>query len=171
MERRKPMIDAVAMRALVLFGALFAIGLATRFPAWQFPQFYALHGVLAAPFFAALARWHFDRGGGVWPLFAASAALAVVLGMMSPVMGLSFLLLALCLLAAHRLLGRAAPDRRDLLCAVAFGALDYPCALVAGMALGSYAFSFDSLVSIALLVVLAIGLSLFGALLMTKAKR
>ena len=62
---------------------------------------YALHGVLAAPFCAALAAWHLVRGGSVVQLVAATALLAAVLGMMSPAMGLSFALVAALTLAVR----------------------------------------------------------------------
>lgn len=169
-DKAARMAGKAAVRTAVLFAALFAIGLATRFPALQFPHLYALHGILAAPFFSALALWHFNREGSVWSLFAAVAALAAVLGCMSPVMGLGFLLLAALLLAADALLRSCRPARRRLGCAVAFGALDYPCALAVGLLLGSYAFSLESLPTILVLGALAAALSLLGALPFAKAK-
>lgn len=164
-------LDNSVVRTLLVLVALIGIGLVTRLPAWQFPQLYALHGVLAAPFFSALALWHFNRKGNVWQLFIAVLGLAAFLGVMNAVMGLSFLLLALCLLVAYGLVRKVDPGRRGFMCAVVFGALNYPCALVVGVALGSYAFSVASVPTILLLVVLAVALSLFGALLVAKVKR
>lgn len=171
MNQKKSVLDNVVVRTVILFAVLFAIGLITRLPAWQFPQFYALHGVLAAPFFSALALWHFNRQGSIIQLFIGVLAMAAVLGAMSAVMGLSFLLLAVCTLAAYGVLGLVAPERRNFACAVLFGALDYPCALVVGILLGSYAFSYDALLVMVILLIVSIALSLFAALLMEKVKR
>lgn len=151
------------LRVAVLFAALFAIGLATRMPAWQFPQLYALHGVLAAPFCAALAAWHLSRGGSVLSLAAATALLALVLGMMSAAMGLGFAAVAVLTLVAWALLGALPAGHRRLITAVVFGALDYPCALVVGVLLGSYRPGAEAAPMIALLLVLAVALSLLGA--------
>lgn len=152
-----------ALRVAVLFAALFAIGLATRMPAWQFPQIYALHGVLAAPFCAALAAWHFSRGGTALSLAAATALLALVLGMMSAAMGLGFATVAVLTLVAWALLGALPTEHRRLIAAVVFGALDYPCALVVGLLLGSYRPGAEAVPMIMLLLVLAVALSLLGA--------
>lgn len=163
-------------RVAILFVALLVIGLATRYPAWQFPHLYALHGVLAAPFFSALALWHFNRNGHIGALLAASGALALFLGAMNPVMGLSFVLLALCVLVAYALLtniggGTITTSGKNLVCAIAFGALDYPCALATGVALGSYAFSFESLPMIVLLCALSIALSVFAVLIVSTVRK
>lgn len=158
------------VRALLLFAALMAVGLATRFPALQFPQLYALHGVLAAPFFSAIAVLHFERGGGVGSLLAATLAVAGVLGVMSAVMGLSFVLLSVGLLGVRGLTRVVGPARWDAVCATAFGALDYPCALVAGAALGSYAFGLEAVSTMLLLAALAAGLSLLGVLLAMRGE-
>lgn len=153
-----------ALRVVVLFAALFAIGLVTRMPAWQFPQLYALHGVLAAPFCAALAAWHFSRGGTALSLAAATALLALVLGMMSAAMGLGFAAVAALTLAEWGTLGAMRAGHRRLITAVAFGALDYPCALAVGLLLGSYRPGAEAVPAIVLLLVLAVALSLLGAL-------
>lgn len=158
-------IDRPAARAAILFALLLLIGFMTRFPALAFPQFYALHGVLAAPFFSAVAYWHFKRGGKPLELFAAVLALAAVLGAMSVVMGLGFLLLALCLLAACAFSSSLRADAQLLVRATLFGVLDYPCALVSGVALGSYAFSGEAWVTIGLLLALSLALAFFAALL------
>ncbi len=171
MNEKGPLIDRPAARTALLLIVLFVVGFATRFPALQFPQFYALHGVLSAPFFSAVALWHFNRSGGVWELFAATLALAAVLGIMSAVMGLSFLLLTLCLLMAYGLTMKLRRETRSFVCSVAFGALDYACALVAGVALGSYAFSSEVFLNIALLVLLSASLAFLAALLLKKVER
>lgn len=158
------------VRALLLFAALIAVGLATRFPALQLPQLYALHGVLAAPFFSAIALLHFERGGGVGSLLAATLAVAGVLGAMSAVMGLSFVLLAVGLLGVRGLTRVFVCAQRDAVCATVFGALDYPCALGAGIVLGSYGFASESVLTMLLLVALATGLSLLGALLVMRGE-
>ena len=171
MEEKRPLIDRPTVRTALLLVVLFAVGFATRFPALQFPQLYAFHGVLAAPFFSAAALWHFNRSGSVWELFVATLALAAVLGIMSAVMGLSFLFLGLCLLVAYGLTGNLNRDTRLFACSVAFGALDYVCALVAGVALGSYAFSSEIYLSIALLTLLSVSLAFLAALLFKKVER
>ena len=151
------------LRVLALFAVLFVIGLVTRMPAWQFPQIYALHGVLAAPFCAALASWHFARGGSVFQLAAATALLALVLGMMSAAMGLGFVAVAAFTLVVWALLSRCAEEVRRLATATAFGALYYPCALGAGLAMGAYRASSDAVLPIMLLLALSVALSLVGA--------
>lgn len=157
-------IDRPVVRVLLLFALLFAIGLVTRAPAWQFPHIYALHGVLAAPFCAALAQWHFRRRGSVPQLSVATLLLAALLGAMSPAMGLGFAAVAALTALAWPLLGRLSAGGRRLACAVIFGALDYPCALAVGLALGMYAPSPDALPLIAVLVLLSAALAFFGAL-------
>lgn len=159
------MIDRPVARTVLLFALLLLVGFATRFPALAFPQFYALHGVLAAPFFSAIAYWHFGRKGTALELFAAVLALAAVLGAMSVVMGLSFLVLALCLLAACALSSSLRFERQLPVRATLFGLLDYPCALASGVALGSYAFSGEAWVIVGLLLVLSLALALFAVLL------
>lgn len=165
MEERISVIDKPVVRTVLLFAMLFLIGFATRFPALILAHIYALHGVLAAPFFAAVAFWHFRRGGTVPELFAATLALAAVLGAMNLVMGLSFLLLALCLLAVSAFLLRVLPQKWLAASSVLFGALDYPCALAAGVALGSYAFSGETWVFVVVLLVLALALACLAVLL------
>ena len=155
-EAVKQFLSNPIVRTAGLFVALFAIGFATRMPAWQFPHIYALHGVLAAPFCAALAAWHLVRG-------AATALLAVVLGMMSPAMGLSFALVAALTLAVRACVRSVPAAMRSVAVAAVFGALDYPCALAVGLALGSYGPSAEALPMIALLLALSVALSLFGA--------
>lgn len=162
-EAVKQFLSNPIVRTAGLFVALFAIGFATRMPAWQFPHIYALHGVLAAPFCAALAAWHLVRGGSVVQLVAATALLAVVLGMMSPAMGLSFVLVAALTLAVRACLRSVPAAMRSVAVAAVFGALDYPCALAVGLALGSYGPSAEALPMIALLLALSVALSLFGA--------
>lgn len=169
MKYNPALIDPV--KTVILFALLLVIGLVTRFPAWQFPHLFALHGVLAAPFFSALAMWHFNRKGSVWTLFMAVLLLAVFLGIMSLVMGLGFLFLASLLLVVYALPGKGDVSRRHVGCAVAFGALEYPCALVAGIAFGSYAPSFESLPTIGVLTLLALALALLGALPLAKTKQ
>lgn len=152
------------LRVLALFATLFIIGLVTRMPAWQFPQVYALHGVLAAPFCAALAAWHFSRGGTALQLACATVLLALVLGAMSLAMGLGFAAVAVLTLAVWAALGRASGSTRRGATAVAFGALDYPCALGVGIALGSYGPSVEAVPFIAVLLALSVALSVFGAM-------
>ncbi|MGV8084291.1 MAG: hypothetical protein AB2L09_11760 [Coriobacteriia bacterium] len=156
----------MVVRTGILLAALLAIGLITRFPALQFPYLYALHGVLAAPFFAALAMWHFTHRGGVGLLAIATLGMAAILGAMSAIMGLSFLLLAVCLVVSYALLKRLVPSTRNLVCAITFGALQYPCALVVGILSGSYLPSGDSVPVILLLVLISVGLAMLGGLLL-----
>ena len=63
------------------------------------------------------------------------------------------------------------PARRDIACAVLFGALDYPCALVVGIASGSYVGTPEATPIILLLAAVAVGLSLLAALLLAKEER
>ena len=156
------------VRTVILLVALLAIGVITRFPALQFPQLYALHGVLTAPFFAAMAMWHFTHRGGVGLLVIATLGMAAILGAMTVVMGLSFLLLAVCLAASYALMTGLEPSTRNLVCAITFGALVYPCALVVGILSRWYLISVDSLPVILLLVLVSVGLAAFGSLLLVK---
>lgn len=158
----------MVVRAVILLVALLAIGLITRFPALQFPQLYALHGVLTAPFFAALAMWHFTHRGGVGLLAIATLGMAAILGAMNAVMGLSFLLLAVCLAVSYALTTGLESSTRNLVCAITFGALVYPCTLVVGVLSGWYRFSVDSLPVILLLVLISVGLAVFGGRLLQK---
>lgn len=151
--------------ALLLFAALFVIGLVTRMPARAFPALYALHGVLAAPFCAALAQWWFRRGGGAGPLLVGVCLLSVVLGVMSLAMGLGFALVCLVTLAAWLLLARAGAGTRRFVTAVVLGAADYPCAVVAGALLGSYGFSMESVPVMVILLLLSVALAVLGAAL------
>lgn len=156
-----------AVLTVLLFVGLLAIGLVTRAPAWMFPQYYALHGVLAAPFCSALALWHLRRGGSVYELIAATALLALVLGMMSPAMGLGFAAVAVVTLVVWAALGRCTEKTRCFATAVVFGASDYPCAVVVGVALGTYGPSVESLLVIVVLLILSIALAVFAASLVS----
>lgn len=164
------LVDRPPVRVAVLFAALFLIGLATRMPAWMFPQFYALHGVLASPFCAALALWHLRRGGSVGQLALATGLLAAVLGAMSLAMGLGFAAVALVTLGAGAALGGMPRDRRAFAVAVIFGAVDYPCAVAVGVALGTYGASVESLPVIGVLLFLSLALALFAACLVPGGK-
>ena len=153
----------VAVRTVVLFVALFAIGVATRFPALQFSGIYALHGVFAAPFFAALAMVHFDRDGGVGPLLVATLCLAALLGAMSPVMGGGFALSALALVASWFATGRCVQRRQTFASAVAYGAFGYFGALLFGILFGSYLFDATVIAQIVACSILATALAVLGA--------
>ncbi|MBU5405938.1 hypothetical protein KQI08_08450 [Paraeggerthella hongkongensis] len=168
--KNKSILDNPIVQALSLFFLLMAIGLVTRFPAHQFPQIYALHGVLTAPFFSIIALWHLNRQGSILTLLVATLALAAVLGSMSITMGLSFALLAICLLATYGFLWKLDFKKRRFWCAVAFGGLDYPCTLFTGVALGSYAISGDSIVIVLLLSALSIALASFASLLLADKR-
>ena len=126
----------VVLRVLILFTLLFLIGLITRMPAITLPQFYALHGLLAAPFCAALAQWHFQHKGCVWQLALATGVFALVLGMMSPVMGCGFATVAVITLVVGLVVQPKLSQARKLAVSVTFGALNYPCALVVGILFG-----------------------------------
>lgn len=162
-NERRP--EQIAVRIAILFLLLLLIGLVTRMPALAFPQFYALHGVLAAPFCAALAQWHFQHNGGVGELAAATGILALVLGVMSPVMGFGFGAVAVLALLVGLLAKVRSSASRRLAVSLVYGALQYPCALVCGVLFGSYFPSAESAVTITILLGLSCALSLLGALI------
>ncbi|MCI9261103.1 hypothetical protein [uncultured Adlercreutzia sp.] len=168
-EKNSSLVDRPAARVVFLFAALFLIGLVTRMPAWMFPQYYALHGVLASPFCAALALWHFRRGGTVGQLVLATVLLAAVLGAMSAAMGLGFAAVALVMLVAGLLRGGMG-SRRAFALAVLFGAVDYPCAVMVGVALGTYGASAASVPVVTVLLILSIALAFFGACLVPSSQ-
>lgn len=151
-------------RVAVLFLFLLAIGLLTRAPAHALSQFYGLHGVLSAPLFAALATWHLDCRGRLWQLLAAVGIIAALLGMMNLVMGVSFLLLALGLMLAYGLTASMRESSRWAVCGAAFGALSYPCTVISGVLLGSYAFLPSMAGEIVLLSALSLALGALGSL-------
>ena len=134
---KENLIDKPIVRTLVLFVILLSVGLITRAPAWAFPSVYALHGVLASPFFAALAFWHFRRNGTLVQFEVAVLLLAAFLGVMSLIMGLSFLVLAVITGLIYAALVKIPKMRRNTITAVCFGALDYPITLVVGIISGS----------------------------------
>lgn len=156
------------IRTLALFAILLAIGMATRFPALQFPQLYALHGVLAAPFCAAAAYWSLRREDSALPLFLATALLALVLGMMSPVMGMSFGTLAALTVIVWFAFSKARASTRVFATAFLFGTLDYLCVLFSGIAFGSYACGPNALSSIIPMALIGCGLALLGALIASR---
>lgn len=155
----------IAVRIVILFSLLLLIGLITRMPALAFPQLYALHGVLAAPFGSALAHWHFRHDGSVGELVVATGLLALMLGIMSPVMGFGFASVAAILLIGGSIAKVCQSETNELLVAVIFGAANYPCALVYGVLFGSYFPSAESAVTILVLLGLSCTLSLLGALI------
>lgn len=158
----------VAVRTVALFVALCVIGVGTRFPALQFSGIYALHGVFAAPFFAALAMVHFDRDGGIGPLLVATLCLAALLGAMSPVMGGGFALSALALTASWFVAGRRAQGQRTFASAVVYGAFGCFGALLFGILFGSYLFDATVIVQIIACSVLAIALAVLGAVVAAR---
>lgn len=168
MEESRKCYWRIAVRVAVLFLILFLIGLLTRMPARAFPQLYALHGVLAAPFCAALAQWHFQHNGSVKELAIATALLALVLGAMSPVMGVGFAAVAVILLIVGIIAKARRSEFSELLVSTVFGAFNYPCALMCGILFGSYLPSLESAVTIVVMFGLSCMLSLFGAFLLSK---
>ncbi len=152
-----------ALRVAALFAILFLIGFTMRIPAIWLSGFYGMHGVLSAPFFGALAMWHYRHDGAGWQLVAATLLLAALLGMMSPVMGVTFASMAVIAGVVRSVVGGR--GHGDLVSAAVFGAVSYPCTLAAGIALGSYFPTSSSVLTIVVMAVLGIALSVFGALL------
>lgn len=152
------------VHALVLFVVFLLVGLVTRPPALAFPQFYGLHGVLSAPFFAAVAAWYLKRFDSVGPVFAGVALLAVLLSLMSPIMGMGFALVALVPTIAYVVLKATGFTSYGFVAAVAFGALCHPAAVLAGAVSGTYLVAGESLLVQLVMLALSVVLALFAAL-------
>ena len=153
----------VAARVALLFAALFAAAFLTRLPAVYLAGAYALHGVLAAPFFGAIAAVNVRKGGAGWEFAAALAALAFVLGAMSPVMGLGFAVVAVAYALAWRALKAFAASARVTVCGAVVGLACYIAPVCIGAACGSYLVSAGSALQLLLLAASATASGALGA--------
>ena len=89
---------------LTLFVLLFVVAYATRFIAVSFPQYYGLHAVLAAPFFAAIVVAFLIVTEDLPLCLVAATIYAVALGFMSPIMLFTALVPAIAVLIAAGIL-------------------------------------------------------------------
>ena len=149
----------------MLTAALFCIGMATRMPALFLNGYYALHGVLAAPFYAALLAWYINRYDAVWSFACAAGAYGAILGAMQPIMAAGAVVPMAFALLAYRLLADSPSNRRAAICAFIFGACAYPSVAGVGILTGSYAPSPSQLPQMALLGLIAILLAGLGTIL------
>lgn len=168
-EHRRPIRSRI-LRVLVLFLLLLGIGLLARVPAHLVTQVFAFHGVLVAPFYAAVVYWHLTRQGTMTELVIATALLAVFLGMMSPVMGMSFALVAVFAAVVDGLLRSVSHDRRVFWDASVFGALVFPCTVASGLLTGAYVETSTTIVSDVLFTALSFGLAVLGAVVMSAVE-
>lgn len=152
-----------ALRVALLFVALFLAAFLTRLPAIYFASIYALHGVLAAPFFAAIATLNVRKGGVGWEFVAALAVLAAVLGAMSPVMGLGFAIVAIVYAGAWFGFAGISMSKRAVTCGALLGLACYAAPVCLGIAFGSYMVTGGSAPQIALLALVSIALGAGGA--------
>lgn len=159
----------VVLQTVILFIALFAIGLLTRLPALSFIDFYALHAVLAAPFYALLLTTFTYTLKRYLPVFLASLLYACCLGAMHIAMGLSVLFSAIVALVVLLILRNANNELRSFGVGLAFGAASYPATLIAGSLLGSHhmIFAVENILFVVIVLLISIAISLLGALLGT----
>lgn len=153
-----------ATRILFVLIALFITGFITRFPTIYLTHIYALHGVLAAPFYAAIAYVNFEKKGHLGHLVAATLILAAILSKMSPVMGLSFALLSIITLivgCVMNLMG-ASTQTTTLILSITYGTLNYFCTLATGVLKQTFFFTPDIYLSLTLFAVLSCLLSVVG---------
>lgn len=119
---------------------LVAIGLATRPFAQAMPSYYAVHAVLAAPFYAFAMTLSIRRHVPVWALFLAACIFGLFMGVMTPVMGVSVMLPAFFSLFAWAMVRHAAIDRVAVVCGAVFGGTCYLATVIAGAVFGSFVF-------------------------------
>lgn len=148
---------------LLLFAAFFLIGLVTRLPAMHFSSYYALHGVFAAPFYAALIAWYSTKQHRFWPVAVASSAYGCVLGSMQPIMGIGALVPLALASATLVFLRNSTNDLIATLPAIIFGASAYPATITAGMTFSSTVTSADILLQFIAFSAIALGLAILGA--------
>lgn len=154
-------------QVLVLVIAFFTIGLLTRMPALGFREFYALHGLLAAPFYSFLIAVYLRWAKAPIPLFVASCIYGCCLGAMQIVMGASVFIATFAAIIAVLIVRDRGSDIKAIVGACVYGSLAYPATLAAGFLFGSYSMSLSmgSAIQIAILALLGLALALITALL------
>lgn len=165
----RPAIRSV-LGAVGMFAALMVSGLVTRPIALAFPV-PALHGLLMAAPAAFLLTFALGRGVSVWACGAGVVAFSAVLGMMSPIMGLTPLVPLLTALVAYGCAKRLSAEARCLGAGVLAGALYFPFTLVcSGSRVGFAACAgAPSIALVAVLTLLGIALAVLGAALASIA--
>lgn len=155
---------AIAKHIVLLFVTLFAIALITRMPAMYFANIYALHGVLSAALFAAVLAFCFTRHIAAWQYCVAVVVLAGILGLMSPVMGLSFLIVAVFVLLVSAALIGLDLSAKALTCGVVVGLACYLAPVIAGVIFGSFVFAGGAVLQVVLLALVSGLLGAAGAM-------
>ncbi|WP_165044767.1 hypothetical protein [Adlercreutzia sp. ZJ138] len=161
----KPALRFLADAAGV-FVALMVSGLVTRPVALAFPV-PALHGLLMALPAAFLMTFALGRGVSVWACGVGVAAFALMLGMMSPVMGLTPLVPLLAALILYGCAQRLSSETRCMGAGILAGTLYFPFTLVcSGSRVGFAALAgASSIVLVVMLTLLGIALAALGAML------
>lgn len=144
---------------------LAVIGLATRPVAQAMTSYYAVHAVLASPFYAFAMTLFVRRQVPVWALFLASCAFGLVMSVMTPVMGASVIAPALCSLVVWAVMRRSSLERIAVACGAVFGGTCYLATVIAGTMLGSFAPAGGSRLMEALIMsLLGAALAILGSL-------
>ena len=150
-------------RVIFMVIALFIAAFITRIPAINFPYIYALHGVLAAPFFSAVAIINLKKANPFWEYAVSVLLLAGALGSMSMVMGLSFVLVAFIYMLFCLISFVVISKTNHLLSGCIIGLFCYLSAVLVGVIFGSFAISFSNLPQVLLLTISSGLLGLLGA--------
>lgn len=133
----KKKLLTTALQVGVLVVILFSIGLLTRFPAKAFHQYFALHAVLAAPFYALTVKTYLEGFKRYFPLAVASGVYALILGSLQLIMGVSTFLPALLGGLLYVLLKGEPAKKRAVWSAFVYAVSCYPITLMASVFLGS----------------------------------
>lgn len=152
--------------SVIVFVALLSLGLLTREPAKSF-DIYALHAILAAPFYAFVCAVTLKYLKSVVPFVCGASLYGIVLGSLQMVMGISVLIPLAFSVAGYFLARYLMQEKRILMTSLVFSGLVYPVTVLAGVLTGSYFIawsSFSTVLQLVLFALLATALGLMGAL-------
>lgn len=153
------------LRVVAFVVSLAAIGLATRPFAQAMTSFYAVHAVMAAPFYALVVTLFMRWRVPMWSLCLASCVFGLAMGIMSPIMGASIMVPAFCSLLVWLVMRHADLEQRAAMCGAVFGGTCYMATVAAGAALGGFGFADGSrLLEASIMAVLGVALAILGSL-------
>jgi|GEM_PF-4685863 len=159
-----------AAHILTLTVAFFSIGLLTRIPALYFSEIYALHALLASPFYAILVGCYLETYKKIYPVAAAIVIYGAYLGSMHFIMALGAIAPLLFTLGVYFLLLNSDFEKRVFFAATIYASLGYPITVLSGLSFGNYhlAWSSEQIIFLILYCIVSISLGVIGALLGIK---
>lgn len=159
-------LGKAALQLAALIAVLFIVALITRFPALQYAEVYGLHAILAAPLYALSVSLFLRAGGSFLIVVVGSLVFGAVLGSLQVIMAVPVLASTGVSSLAFLVTRRLNREKTSLITGFLYGAVVYPATLLGGFLFGGYVTggSFEAILYSALLVLLSVALSFFGAI-------